>query len=374
MTGVITVVAAIGGNPKFLWYMTRATGIIAIVLLGMVVILGMVTATKAAPKGFAKFLVPDLHRRLSITAAAFLGVHIITALLDSFVHIGLIASIVPFVATYRPVWVGFGAIAFDLLLIVIATSVVRHRFSQGPWKKIHYLSWLVVTFALFHAIGTGSDARVGLVEVVYIVLVAVVALAAIFRTATDAQLRKLAKIGGSAVIVAVPVLALGWSLKGPLRTGWASASSSFSLLPKVTTTTAATSGSSSGGASSNGFVWPVNGGVRGTVSIANGSSGTSTVTLSGDVSGTADVVTVRLVGQVQQGSLVLQGSSVAIGTASAPNTYTGAVAQAGGSTLVLSLHGAQGSVTGALALSINGTTFSGVLQAPAALGSQSASQ
>ncbi|MDA8102306.1 MAG: ferric reductase-like transmembrane domain-containing protein [Nitrospiraceae bacterium] len=374
MTGVITVVAAIGGNPKFLWYMTRATGIIAIVLLGMVVILGMVTATKAAPKGFAKFLVPDLHRRLSITAAAFLGVHIITALLDSFVHIGLIASIVPFVATYRPVWVGFGAIAFDLLLIVIATSVVRHRFSQGPWKKIHYLSWLVVTFALFHAIGTGSDARVGLVEVVYIVLVAVVALAAIFRTATDAQLRKLAKIGGSAVIVAVPVLALGWSLKGPLRTGWASASSSFSLLPKVTTTTAATSGSSSGGASSNGFVWPVNGGVRGTVSIANGSSGTSTVTLSGTVTGTADVVSVRLVGQVQQGSLVLQGSSVAIGTASAPNTYTGAVAQAGGSTLVLSLHGAQGSVTGALALSINGTTFSGVLQAPAALGSQSASQ
>ncbi len=374
MTGVITVVAAIGGNPKFLWYMTRATGIIAMVLLGMVVILGMVTATKAAPKGFAKFLVPDLHRRLSITAAAFLGVHIITALLDSFVHIGLIASIVPFVATYRPVWVGFGAIAFDLLLIVIATSVVRHRFSQGPWKKIHYLSWLVVTFALFHAIGTGSDARVGLVEVVYIVLVAVVALAAIFRTATDAQLRKLAKIGGSAVIVAVPVLALGWSLKGPLRTGWASASSSFSLLPKVTTTTAATSGSSSGGASSNGFVWPVNGGVRGTVSIANGSSGTSTVTLSGTVTGTADVVSVRLVGQVQQGSLVLQGSSVAIGTASAPNTYTGAVAQAGGSTLVLSLHGAQGSVTGALALSINGTTFSGVLQAPAALGSQSASQ
>ena len=374
MTGAITVLAAIGGNPKFLWYMTRATGIIAIVLLGMVVILGMVTATKAAPKGFAKFLVPDLHRRLSITAAAFLGVHIITALLDSFVHIGLVASIVPFVATYRPVWVGFGAIAFDLLLIVIATSVVRHRFSQGPWKKIHYLSWLVVTFALFHAIGTGSDARVGLVEVIYIVLVAVVALAAIFRTATDAQLRKLAKIGGSAVIVAVPVLALGWSLKGPLRTGWASASSSFSLLPKVTTTTAATSGSSAGGPLSNGFVWPVNGGVRGTVSIANGSSGTSTVTLSGDVSGTADVVTVRLVGQVQQGSLVLQGSSVAIGTASAPNTYTGAVAQAGGSTLVLSLHGAQGSVTGALAVSINGTTFSGVLQAPAALGSQSASQ
>ncbi|MDA8209185.1 MAG: hypothetical protein M0Z92_09335, partial [Actinomycetota bacterium] len=348
---------------------------IAMVLLALVVILGMVTATKAAPKGFAKFLVPDLHRRLSISAAVFLGVHIVTALLDSFVHIGLAASIIPFVSSYRPVWVGFGAIAFDLLVVVIATSVVRHRFSQGPWKKIHYLSWLVVSFALFHAIGTGSDARVGLVEVVYIALVGVVALAAIFRTATDAQLRKLAKIGGSAVIVAVPVMALGWSLKGPLRTGWASASSSFSLLPKVTTTTAGTTTTSGGSAgSSNTFVWPVNGGVQGTVSIANGTSGTSTVTLSGTVTGTADVLTVRLVGQVQQGSLVLQGSSVAIGTASAPNTYTGSVAQAAGSTLVLSLHGAQGAVTGALAVNVNGSSFSGVLQAPAALGSQSESQ
>ena len=368
MIAFATVVAAIGGNPKVLWYLTRATGIIAILLLALVVILGMVTATKAAPKGFAKFLVPDLHRRLSISAAVFLGIHIVTALLDSFVHIGLAASIIPFVSSYRPIWVGFGAISFDLLLVVIATSVARHRFSQGPWKKIHYASWLVVTFAIFHAMGTGSDARVGLVEGIYMALVGVVALAAIFRTARDVQLRKLARIGGSAVIVAVPLLALEWSFKGPLRSGWASASSSFSLLPKVTTTTAATSS-----AGANSFVWPVDGGVQGTVSIANASSGTSTVTMTGTVTGTADVITVRLVGLVQQGSLVLQGSSVAIGTASAPNTYTGSVAQAGGSTLVLSLHGPQGSVTGALSVNINGGSFSGVLQAPAALGSQSES-
>ena len=364
MIATATVLAAIGGNPKLLWYLTRATGIIAILLLAAVVILGMVTASKAAPKGFAKFLVPDLHRRLSISAAVFLGIHIITALLDSFVHIGLAASIIPFISSYRPIWVGFGAISFDLLLVVIGTSVVRHRFSQGPWKKIHYASWLVVSFALFHAMGTGSDARVGLVEGIYIVLVGVVALAAIFRTATDAQLRKLAKVGGGAVILAVPVLALGWSFKGPLRTGWATASSSFSLLPKVTTTAALKSSGS--GSGSNSFVWPVNGSVQGTVSIVNSNSGTSTVTLAGTVTGTGDVVTVRLVGSVQQGSLVLQGSSVAIGTSSAPNTYTGLVAQAGGSTLVLSLHGAQGSFTGALSVNISGSSFSGQLQAPAA--------
>ncbi len=376
MTHVIPFVAAIGGNSKILWYLARATGIISMVLMGIIVLLGIATATKVTPKGFGKFLAPELHRRLSLTTVVFLGVHIVTAILDPFVKIGWAAVVIPFASKYRPLWLGLGTVAFDLLLVVVATSVIRHRFAHGTWKRIHYLSWAIVTLVLFHALGTGSDTQVKLVEIVYVAFIGALALAALFRANRDSALRHRQRTVAVLGVVGLPVLALGWAINGPLKPGWAKASSGFSVFPKVTGSSAILSASGSSGATATvpaSFAWPVSSTVSGTVSSTTTSSGATSVTIKGLVGHSLDVVQVQLLGQVQDGSLALQSSSALIGTAADPGVYSGSVAQASGSTLLLGLTGPTGTVGAQLSLTISGSSFSGTIQAPVALQSGSES-
>ncbi len=89
----------------------------------------------------------------------FLVLHILTAVLDTFAPISLLAAFVPFVSSYRPFWLGLGAVAFDLLLAVTLTSLLRTRLGPGVWRATHWLAYACWPFALLHTLGTGSDVR-----------------------------------------------------------------------------------------------------------------------------------------------------------------------------------------------------------------------
>ncbi len=374
-----STLALIGGNTKILWYLTRATGIVSMVFLGLIVLLGIATATKVTPKGFGKFLGPELHRRLSLTALIFLAVHIVTAVLDPFVKVGWVASLVPFASAYRPLWIGLGTIAFDLLLVVIATSVIRHRFAHGIWKRIHYLSWAIVSLVLFHAIGTGSDVQLKIVEVIYVAFIGALGLAAIFRARRGSALARPQRTMALFGVFGLPVLLFGWAVMGPLKVGWAKASQGFSPFARVASpgATLAGSGGSGGSGSIQGvpasFSWPLASTISGTISSQVTSSGTTLVTLNGSIANTSDVLKIQLMGHVQGGALVLSSSSGQIGTSADPAIYTGTVAQASGSALFLSIAGPAGTVGAQVTLSISGSTFTGAIQAPAAQPNQAES-
>lgn len=360
--------AAVVNNTKFLWYTSRATGIIAMVLLGVVVTLGILTASKSTPLGLGKFIGPDLHRRLSISTLVFLVAHIISAILDPFVTVGIGASLIPFAAKYRPLWVGLGTTSFDLLLVIVATSVVRHRFNHGIWKKVHYLSWVVVTLVLFHALGTGSDAHIKLVEGIYVLFVLAMGGAGIYRAYQEYGLAKGQKIVAGASLFLVPIALLGWALNGPLKAGWAKSASGFSIFP--TTTVAVSSGSTakssstSQAASGPAVALPItNAAITGTMTQTQTSSGVVVLVLRGSVANSVDYVEVQLNGVVQEGALALESSTAFLGTKSAPNTYTGTVTQANGSALTLSLKGPKGAVTANLNVSLSGSSFSGTISA-----------
>jgi DMSO/TMAO reductase YedYZ heme-binding membrane subunit len=122
-----------------------------------------------------------MHRRISILTVVFLGIHILTSVLDTYVHIGWAAVVVPFTSAYSRFWVGVGAVAVDLLLAVFVSSLLRSRISAGTWRAVHWLAYGCWPVALAHTFGMGTDSREGWVVALGVACVATVAAALAWR-------------------------------------------------------------------------------------------------------------------------------------------------------------------------------------------------
>src|SRR5260370_41126032 len=57
-------------------------------------------------------------------------------------------------------WLGLGAVAFDLMLALTVTSLLRTRLSYRSWRLVHWGSYLAWPVAVLHGLGTGSDTPV----------------------------------------------------------------------------------------------------------------------------------------------------------------------------------------------------------------------
>lgn len=145
-----------------LWYLSRATGVVTIVLLTLVVCLGVVTAGRRRPQGESATIVMGLHRWLSLGMLVFLGIHIATAIVDGYVSISWPAVVIPFVSGYEPLLIGLGAIAVDLLVVLLVTSYLRHRIPERRWRLVHWISYLMWLVALAHGFTMGTADQPGL--------------------------------------------------------------------------------------------------------------------------------------------------------------------------------------------------------------------
>ncbi len=145
-----------------LWYITRSSAIVAFVLL-TVAFAGGLAATQrvVASRWWPRFATQDLHRNLSLLAMGFIVIHVVTTLADTFVNVGSWSSVVPFVSDYRSTWVGLGTLALDVLVVVIATSLVRHRLSWRVWRAVHWTTYAAWPLALVHFLKTGTDSAHG---------------------------------------------------------------------------------------------------------------------------------------------------------------------------------------------------------------------
>jgi predicted ferric reductase len=164
------------------WLATRATGLIALILLTAVTVLGVATTKGWASRRWPESVVTLLHRNLSLLSVVFLAVHIGTTVLDGYVPIGWLDVVVPFQSSYRTLWIGLGTIAVDLMLAVILTSLLRRRIPPRLWKGIHWTAYLLWGVALVHGLGAGTDQL--LTRVVDAAMVAAVALAVVARVTT----------------------------------------------------------------------------------------------------------------------------------------------------------------------------------------------
>lgn len=143
-----------------LWFVSRAFGLVTLVLLTLTAVLGCTHATRTSGGGWLRFTLHALHRNLSLLAVVFLAVHVASAIVDGYVDLAWADAVVPFVSGYHPLWVGLGAIALDLLLAVLVTSLLRTRLSTRVWRGVHLASYALWPVAMVHGLGIGgADSR-----------------------------------------------------------------------------------------------------------------------------------------------------------------------------------------------------------------------
>ncbi|WNV89080.1 ferric reductase-like transmembrane domain-containing protein [Umezawaea sp. Da 62-37] len=137
----------------WLWYASRAGGLLTLVLLTGTFVLGLLTSGRHATAHWPRFAVAALHRNLSLLTLVFLAVHITTAIVDGYVALGWIDVVIPFASGYRPFWVGLGAVAVDALLAVVVTSLLRTRVPPKVWRGLHWATYACWPIALAHGVG-----------------------------------------------------------------------------------------------------------------------------------------------------------------------------------------------------------------------------
>jgi predicted ferric reductase len=168
-------------TSPYLWYTTRATGIVTLVLFTLVVSLGTFVANRIGGTYVGRFELNELHRSVSMVAIVFLAFHVVTTVLDSYVPTGVLSIFVPMTSSYKRLAITFGAVALDLILAVWISSLLKVRIANRSWRFIHWFSWLAFVAAVVHALLAGTDSRSGIGLVAVIACAAVVTAAAFWR-------------------------------------------------------------------------------------------------------------------------------------------------------------------------------------------------
>jgi len=148
-------------SSTWMWYASRATGVVALLLLTAVAVLGLMVSRQARLAGLPRFAVTGLHRNLSLLAVAFLFLHVLTAVADGYVTIPLDSAVIPFTSGYERLWLGIGAVSLDLFLAVIITSLLRRHLGRRAWYAVHLLSYASWPIAFAHSLGSSSDMQGG---------------------------------------------------------------------------------------------------------------------------------------------------------------------------------------------------------------------
>jgi DMSO/TMAO reductase YedYZ heme-binding membrane subunit len=352
-------------GPSAYWYLTRGTGTIATVLLTLSVVFGVANVRRLRTPSVPRFVFDAVHRNVSLLAVAFVVVHILTSVLDSFAPIRLIDAVIPFVSSYRPLWLGLGTVAFDLLLAVTITSLVRRRLGYRSWRVVHWAAYACWPIALLHGLGTGSDTKTGWMLAIVAGCVVVVVAAVVSRATAgwpDHVGARLTALGATALL---PLGLLVWLPGGPLAHDWARrAGTPASLLAKSSSASTSAGSQSGGSTTSSSATSPPSAftaQLNGTVSQGPMAGGLVNVNIDLNVSGQSlSKLAVHLQGQpIQGGGIQMSASSVTLGPASNPTLYRGTVTALEGTNISAVVRDPQGHTLNlAMGLQIDSNTGS----------------
>jgi sulfoxide reductase heme-binding subunit YedZ len=336
-------------GPTAYWYLTRATGWVALLLLTASVVFGVLGSLRyaSAPR-WPRFTIDALHRDISLLAVMFLVLHIITTVLDGFAPISLIDGVIPFRSPYRPLWLGLGTVSFDLVLALVITSLVRRRLGYGAWRAVHWLAYACWPVAVLHALGTGSDVKTWWMLLLTVVCVAAVVIALLARAARTTPADARVRAGATVLTLVAPVGFAVFALAGPLQKGWAKrAGTPTHLLAKgagrrvVTTATAPSSTVSrpASGILDHAF----SASLAGRASQENLSNGAIVQLLLRVSGGIRGVLRVRMGGTgISGGGLSMSGSQVDLSAVGMPEALQGQVVSLEGDNIVAKVSDASG--------------------------------
>ena len=150
-----------------LWFLNRGSGFVLLAALTGSVVLGILATQGNSGGRVPRFVTQTLHRDVGLVSAVLLVVHVATAVVDSYVDIRWWQSLSPFGATYEPLWLGVGALSLDLILVVIVTSMLRHRMPHRLWRTLHFSTYAAWALGVAHGLGIGTDTGTTIATAVY---------------------------------------------------------------------------------------------------------------------------------------------------------------------------------------------------------------
>ena len=359
MTGTLAV---IGG--KSMWYLTRGSGVVALLLLTASVVLGLLTSVRWESRRWPRFVVEGLHRNVSLVVLVFLAIHITTTVVDGFVPIGWLDVVMPFRAGYRPVWVGLGALAVDCLLAIVITSLFRVRIGPRVWRAVHWLAYACWPIALVHGLGTGTDSPQAWMLALDASSVLAVLAALWWRIAVRRPAHPVAAPLALLASFVVPICVGLFAWRGPLAPAWSShggrlGASSEPAGPKVSSTAPTPSDGAGPSVTAPGrtAALPIDASITGTRRVST-SDGLRTITLAGDATDPQLSVTIDLTGPADaSGGVTLRSGVVRVTVGGSATTWTGSVTALHDTTITASLAGPDGTQVGCtIAVAIDRST------------------
>lgn len=141
------------------WLISRASGVVALVLVSLSVLMGLSMAARALPRPSWKRAVVRLHEHVALVALAAVGLHGLSLLGDAWLKPGLAGITIPFALHYRPAFTGAGIVAGYLMVLVGPSFYLRRRIGAGRWRKLHRVSAGIWVLSVAHTLGAGSDAK-----------------------------------------------------------------------------------------------------------------------------------------------------------------------------------------------------------------------
>ena len=368
---LMAAASSVTSSSKALWYLTRGTGLVAMVLLSASVVLGVLEINRWATPAWPRFVTAGLHKNVSLLSVAFVAVHVATTVVDGFAPIGWLDAVVPLHSPYRPIWLGLGAVATDLLMAVIVTSLLRRRIGYLAWRVVHWAAYAAWPVAVVHGLGTGSDSSHGWALAVYAACLVAVAGSVLWRVTAGwtpgTAKGRLVALAGS---LTVPSLMVIFLAAGPLQPGWAARAGTPRSLIAAAHRRRGSRSSSAGESASGAFTAPFQGQLQGTLSQSPpDANGDSTVTVRASIRGQVDGgLQFALTGPSDpSGGITMDSSTVAMGPSGHPSMYQGRVTALNGDQLQISLRASSGATLNAtLQLSVDGNgSVSGSIEATA---------
>jgi len=337
-------------GPTTYWYLTRATGAVALVLLTVSVVLGLVGTVGFSAPRWPRFAIDTLHRDVSLLVIVLLVLHVLTTVLDGFAPITLLDGLLPFLSPYRPFWLGLGTLSFDLILAIVITSLVRRRLGYRSWRAVHWLAYVSWPIAVLHTLGTGSDVKQWWLLLLSVVCVAAVVVAVVVRIGTVDRARAGLRGGAFTLAAVTPVGLAIFALAGPLQHGWArkagtpanllgSTARNRSTIEPASTTEPTSAASSSGarirGSRTVGLTQPFSATLTGRIGQTQNQSG-AIVDISMNVTGQIrGILRLELGGQpLPGGGLTMTGSQVDLAADGTSSAYQGQVQRLTGNHIV----------------------------------------
>ncbi len=197
------------------WYAARAAGLTAYLLLSAGIVLGLTMASHKVFARWPRFGVEDIHRFVGLLVGTFVAIHVAAVAVDAWLPFSLASLLVPFTTRYRPIWVGLGIAAAELLVALAVTNHYRRRLTYRFWRRAHYLNFAVWAGATLHGLGSGTDRSSPWLLTTFAAAVSAVSAAVVWRIGRKRAGTRIGLLAClAAMAAAVVVVGVG---RGPLR-------------------------------------------------------------------------------------------------------------------------------------------------------------